>query len=209
MPIKQKSKAPRAANAPPIWKTGEPERALEHPDDAVVERAAPQNAGNAASTQDCQAPPAREISAAGATVDETASLESKSSPVLASDGRRSASGEVPKRGPQYGIVRMGQALRGEGIDERMVAETYAGVVGLLKEKIQENESVEKLLVDVLKECSKHLEQDSEMTGKTSVRVSLVHNVARPLRNISAPLSGHETHSATQSSEELAVGVQSL
>jgi hypothetical protein len=27
MPTKQKSKAPRAPNAPPIWKTGEPERA--------------------------------------------------------------------------------------------------------------------------------------------------------------------------------------
>ncbi|HUJ33248.1 MAG TPA: hypothetical protein VLY23_18345 [Candidatus Acidoferrum sp.] len=93
--------------------------------------------------------------------------------------------EVLGPGPRE-RVRLGEALREQGIDEHAVAETYADVVDKLKGKTQENDSVEKLLVDILKECSKHLEEDAKAAGNSAVRVTLVHNVARPQRGALAP-----------------------
>lgn len=80
-------------------------------------------------------------------------------------------------------MRMGQALRREGIDEHAVAEAWAEVVDMLKGKTEENDDVEKLLVDVLKECSKHLEEDNKAAGPSPVHVKLIHNVARPQHNV--------------------------
>jgi cell division ATPase FtsA len=95
--------------------------------------------------------------------------------------------EAAKRNRRKRRVRMGEALRIKGIDEHAVAETFAGVVDMLKTKTEENDDVEKLLVDVLKECSKHLEEDSKATAAAPLQVKLIHNVARPRRD-SAPVA---------------------
>jgi hypothetical protein len=90
--------------------------------------------------------------------------------------------EAAKRRHRKRRVRMGEALRIKGIDEHAVAETFANVVDMLKDKTESSDSVEKLLVDVLKECSKHLEEDSKATASAPVQVKLIHNVARPRRD---------------------------
>jgi len=80
---------------------------------------------------------------------------------------------------------MGDALRREGLDEHMVAQTYAGAVGTLKDKKDENGGIEKLLFDILKECTRHLESsrptERSGAGDTPVTVQLVHVVPRPER----------------------------
>ena len=98
-------------------------------------------------------------------------------------GTVQATPEVEVMGPaQRERVRLGEALRKQGIDEHAVAATYADVVEKLLGKTHESDNVEKLLVDILKECSKHLEEDAKAVGSSPVRVTLVHNVARPQRN---------------------------
>ncbi len=79
-------------------------------------------------------------------------------------------------------VRLGEALRMKGLDEHAVAEALASVVGKLQNKGDETDGVEKLLVDVLKECCKHLEEDAKASGESPVQVRLIHKVARPKRN---------------------------
>src|SRR5215469_6545281 len=62
-----------------------------------------------------------------------------------------------KKVPTRKRVRIGDALRRRGLDEWTIAEGYVDVVGKLSRKSDANDSVEKLFVDVLKECSRHLE----------------------------------------------------
>lgn len=90
-----------------------------------------------------------------------------------------------KRNRRKKPVRMGEALRGQGLDEHSVARTLAQVVDTLKGKSEGSDDVDKLLVDVLKECSRHLEEDNKAAESAPVRVKLVHNVARPQRNAPA------------------------
>ena len=84
-------------------------------------------------------------------------------------------------------VSTGDALRREGVDERRLAQGLANLFGNLQGKIEENEK-EKLFVDVLKECSRHLESTSACrkaaSGETPVIVELVHKVPRPARQMS-------------------------
>jgi hypothetical protein len=55
-------------------------------------------------------------------------------------------------------IRLGEAFRKVGLDEQTVAENYVGVVETLREKTgPKTETAQKLLVDVLKECSRILE----------------------------------------------------
>jgi hypothetical protein len=98
---------------------------------------------------------------------------------------------------------MGEALRIKGIDEHAVAETLAGVVDKLKGKTEENDNVEKLLVDVLKECSKHLEEDSKATATAPVQVRLIHKVARPRHDLppAAPPSETSDSDANAAAEQ--------
>lgn len=84
-------------------------------------------------------------------------------------------------------LRMGEALRNQGINEQCVAAAYARVVGMLKNKAT-GDSVDKVMLDILKECSKHLEEDSKAAGSAPIRVRLIHNVARPQRAAAAPSS---------------------
>ena len=55
-------------------------------------------------------------------------------------------------------IRLGEAFRKVGLDEQTVAENYVGVVETLRAKTgPKTETAQKLLVDVLKECSRILE----------------------------------------------------
>jgi hypothetical protein len=79
---------------------------------------------------------------------------------------------------------LGEALRASGFDELALAGNYVHFVDALKEKSDETGSVEKLLVDVLKECATHLDDaPPPRTGPsgTPVVVQLVHTVRRPNR----------------------------
>ena len=84
-------------------------------------------------------------------------------------------------------MRLGEAFRREGLDERAVAQTWVVVVERLRggKKIS-GEGVDKLLVDVLKECDRILE-GPRATGAGAVEapavVNLYHNVPRPERNL--------------------------
>ena len=56
------------------------------------------------------------------------------------------------------------------------------VIDKLTRKSNDNDGVQKLLVDVLKEVSRHLEPPrAEATPDTPVIVKLIHNVSRPAR----------------------------
>ena len=78
-------------------------------------------------------------------------------------------------------MQMGEALRREGLDEHTVAERYAGVVSRLKKDPGDIASGDKLLVEILKECSRQMEA-TQPAGESSIQVKLVHNVERPARS---------------------------
>lgn len=106
--------------------------------------------------------------------------------------------DMPRRARRRKRVRLGDAMRKAGLDERAIAENYAGVV----EKLTTGQNkpiagAEKLLVDVLKECTRVLEPPVRAgVGDAPVTVHLSHNVPRPLREaaIEAP------HATAQSDE---------
>lgn len=91
----------------------------------------------------------------------------------------------PRRRRPRKRVRIGEALRSEGLDEHAVAETYAQEVEKLKSKRKSDGGTEKLLFDIMKECSRHLESsrptERSGAGDTPVTVQLVHVVPRPER----------------------------
>jgi hypothetical protein len=76
-------------------------------------------------------------------------------------------------------VPIGEALRRKGLDEHAIADTYAQVVDNLKGPTRAG-SNEKLLVEILKECTRQIEA-AQPTGEGSIQVQLVHNVERPTR----------------------------
>jgi hypothetical protein len=88
-----------------------------------------------------------------------------------------------KRNPTRRRVRIGDALRQSGLDEWTIADGYISVVDKLTNGSDDKESPNKLLVDVLKECSRHLEpaRSGDTAGEGPVTVRLVHNVSRPKR----------------------------
>jgi hypothetical protein len=75
---------------------------------------------------------------------------------------------------------IGEALRKHGLDEHTIAGTYVQVVDNLKKDGKKAGSGDKLLVDILKECSKHIEA-SQPVAEGAIQVQLVHNVERPAR----------------------------
>jgi hypothetical protein len=86
-------------------------------------------------------------------------------------------------------VRIGQAMRERGLDEHLIAEMFAAVVGKLHENSSSDSgSVQKLLVDVLKECSRHLDPPREAGRESSegpAAIILIHEVDRPVRELPA------------------------
>lgn len=90
-------------------------------------------------------------------------------------------------------LRLGEAFRKAGLDEQTVAETYVGVVEKLRVK-SAADTVQKLLVDVLKECSRVLEppRSGGPSGmETPTIVELHHNVPRPAREMESESEGAE------------------
>jgi len=82
-------------------------------------------------------------------------------------------------------VRLAEALRLEGLDERKLAENYVVVIEKLRENV-DAKSADKLLVDVLKECSRILEPPRATgagAGDMPAVVNLYHNVPRPVRGL--------------------------
>jgi hypothetical protein len=91
-------------------------------------------------------------------------------------------------------VKLGEALRKAGLDEQTVAETYVGVVEVLREQTT-REPGRKLLVDVLKECSRVLEPPrgpGANANELPTIVELHHEMSRPERERKdAPEEGFE------------------
>jgi hypothetical protein len=87
-------------------------------------------------------------------------------------------------------MRLGDAMRKAGLDEHTVAETYVDVVQKLRRNHEPNGSLEKVLADVLKECSRVLEapRPSNLSGSgdAPTPIHLVHKVPRPERSPKNP-----------------------
>lgn len=96
--------------------------------------------------------------------------------------RESAAGELrPIKRRRRKRLRLGEAFRKAGLDEQTVAETYVIVVERLRGKIREN-TVQKLLVDVLKECSRVLDPPRNANAGTTDQPTIVelhHSIPRP------------------------------
>jgi hypothetical protein len=92
---------------------------------------------------------------------------------------------VPVVGPR---VSIGAALCEAGFDERAVASEYVKVVqSLARPESTDRSGATKLLVDVLKECSRQLDNTAgHRSGDAPVIVQLVHTVSRPVRAVPAP-----------------------
>jgi len=102
---------------------------------------------------------------------------SSTSPAAVIDARSTATAHPPR-------VRIGEAMRRSGLDEYKVARTFAVVVDKLSGKNpKDSGGVQKLLVDVLKECSRHLDPPHSERDAPSVpsRIMLIHHVPRPDR----------------------------
>jgi len=85
-------------------------------------------------------------------------------------------------------LRLAEALREHGLDERRVAAVYAGTVEKLSRNKEEGAvgvAAAKLLLDVLKEVTHSLEPQKTAGGNDSSDVPqfvrLIHNVPRPVR----------------------------
>jgi hypothetical protein len=80
---------------------------------------------------------------------------------------------------------MGEALRRQGLDEHVVAGRWVHVVEKLTGDKPGAGGVEKILVDVLKECTRQLDSDAEASERSRaeapVIVQLLHKVHRPER----------------------------
>jgi hypothetical protein len=82
-------------------------------------------------------------------------------------------------------VSLAEALRREGLDERTVAESYVLVVENLRNGEGKGTPAQKALAQVLKECSRILEQHrgtKSGSGNMPAVVNLHHNVPRPVRD---------------------------
>lgn len=97
--------------------------------------------------------------------------------------RKKSSGAAKKgRNRSHKRVPMGIALRKQGIDEHTIAETWAYTLEALRGNRKAKEGDKKLLIETVKECTKHLEEDSKVYPGAPLQVRLIHNVARPQRN---------------------------
>ena len=79
-------------------------------------------------------------------------------------------------------------MRRSGLDEYKVARTFAGVVDKLSDGTKDTGGVQKLLVDVLKECSRHLDppQSERAAPAVPAHITMLHLVPRPVRTQTPP-----------------------
>jgi len=86
-------------------------------------------------------------------------------------------------------MRIGDALRVEGLDEREVAQKFRGVIERQIPKSEGQETNDKLLVDMLLNCFRYLDDGPRPTAGGSARpAKLLHNVPRPRR---APITNRK------------------
>lgn len=82
--------------------------------------------------------------------------------------------------------RLGDAFRRIGLDENAIAAAYADALAKLQ-RGNADDSVEKSLLDILKECARILEPPRPADRSASIDVNtivqLVHKVDRPLRQL--------------------------
>jgi hypothetical protein len=87
-------------------------------------------------------------------------------------------------------IRIGDAMRRSGLDEYKVARTLNGVVDKLSDgkTPKDTGGVQKLLVDVLKECSRHLDppQSERAAPAAPAHITMVHFVPRPVHTQTPP-----------------------
>jgi hypothetical protein len=103
--------------------------------------------------------------------------------------RTESAGRLESRSLRRKRVGIGEALRQRGFDEHTIADNFIDVTQRLKRKSDKSGGVEKLLVDVLKECSKYIEParpsdrvaDRLGSGGAPIHVHLIHSVTRPAR----------------------------
>lgn len=117
----------------------------------------------------------------------------RKSPAGQKEGVLDSSATAKKSAPAPAIrltprkrVRLAEALRLEGLDERKLAKNYVVVIEKLGEGNGDAKSGDKLLVDVLKECSRILEPPRTTgagAGDMPAVVNLYHNVPRPVRDL--------------------------
>ena len=93
--------------------------------------------------------------------------------------------KLRRDGPPGPRIAIGEALRERGLDEYTIADIYVRVVGKLAAGGSDSGGVQKLLVDVLKECSRQIEASQPPMRSANpdapVIVQLVHTVTRPVR----------------------------
>ena len=76
-------------------------------------------------------------------------------------------------------VTVGTALCHAGLDERALGERWVRMLANLSDPAQrENATIQKLLLDALKECTRQLDNDHDQQ-RANVVVHLVHAVPRP------------------------------
>jgi hypothetical protein len=80
-------------------------------------------------------------------------------------------------------MRISEALRHEGIDERELAKTLAGIIERQSPKTDSEDANDKLLAGVVMNCLRYLEDDTSEPGAMALGVHLVHHVPRPQRTI--------------------------
>jgi len=83
-------------------------------------------------------------------------------------------------------AKLNDAFRDAGLDEHTLAAHYAHVLDLLALKMAEGESVDKIVIDFLKECRSVLDPPRSAASSSNadgapVSVTLVHSVDRPVR----------------------------
>ncbi len=140
---------------------------------AGAKRSAPQSAGK---TKPLAARDARKSKKSHSSREKSVTL-GDSSPIFS---KLKLSFDAPT-GPR---IPIGEALRQCGLDEYAIAKTYVHVMGQLTTKNPDGGVVAKLLVDVLKECSRQIEASQppvRANADAPVIVQLVHAVSRPTR----------------------------
>ena len=93
---------------------------------------------------------------------------------------------IPSTGPR---VPIGDALCQAGFDEHAIAAEWIRIADMLIRECEDGGN-QKLLVDVLKECSRQLESAQERHHSGNVIVQLVHTVSRPPRVVAALASAN-------------------
>jgi hypothetical protein len=107
---------------------------------------------------------------------------------------------------------MDEALREEGLDEHKVAEILAGVVNRVEKQTVTARVDDKLLMDLVKVVSPHLDSarrtaPASAESDAPVTINLIHNVQRPVRP-TAPEPASASNTAPEPASDAAAASDS-